>query len=138
LFTSIAEERVGIRPAQDSRPTYRPPGEPVEPPDSYNLRPFFRTPLNDADAITYRHQVIWDLECGALRDQIRSFAQSMRSMRQHLRHVNKLHYYYQKAGWFADAVEIYCGAVSRLASGLPDVRRIRAALNGSVSTSRRT
>ena len=124
LFTSIAEERVGIRPAQDPHPTYRPPGEPIEPPDPYNLRPFFCTPLNDVDAITYRQAVMQDLQRTALREQISSFAQSMRSMREHLRQVNKLHYYYQKASWFADAVEIYCGAVSRLAAGLPDLRPI--------------
>ena len=120
LFTAIAEERVGIRPPRpDPRFTYRRPGEETEPPDPYNLRPFFCVPLEDVDAITYRHDIMRDLEGKTLRDQIRSFAQSMRTMREHLTQVQKLHYHHQKTAWFRDAVEIYCDSVSRLADALP-------------------
>ncbi len=120
LFTWIAEERLGIStPRADSRFTYRRSGEEPEPPDPYNLRPFFCTPLEDVDAITYRHDIMRDLEGKALRDQIRSFAQSMRAMREHLKQVQKLYYHHQKTAWFRDAVEIYCDSVRRLADELP-------------------
>jgi len=120
LFTSIAEEREGIRPPrQDTRVTYLRPGEEPDPNDPYNLRPFFCTSLEDVPAVTYRHDVMRDLEGAALRDQVRSFAQSMRTMREHLKRVQQLHYHYQKAAWFRDAVEVYCDAVSRLAAELP-------------------
>jgi len=120
LFTAIAEERGGYKPKpKEVRPTFVRPGDEVEPPDPYNLRPFFCVPLEDIDAIAYRHEVMLDLEGTALRDQIRSFAQSMRTMREHLARARKLYYHYQKASWFVDAVEIYCDAVSRLADELP-------------------
>lgn len=120
LFTAIAEERPGIvPPRQDTRLTVMYPGEEVEPLDPYHLRPFFCVPLSDVNAITYRQDVMRDLEDKALGDQIRSFALSMRTMREHLTRARKLSYYYQKAGWFLDAVEIYCNAVRRLAVELP-------------------
>ncbi len=123
LFTWIAEERPGISPPRpDPRFTYRRPGEEPEPPDPYDLRPFFCVPLEDVDAITYRHDVMRDLEGKTLRDHINSFARSMRAMREHLKKVQKLHYHHQKTAWFRDAVEIYCDAVSRLAQELPNLR----------------
>jgi DNA mismatch repair protein MutS len=122
LFTAIAEEREGYKPQrQDRHLTFVRPDEEVPPADPYNLRPFFCVPLKDVEAISYRHDVMRDLEGRALRDQIRSFAQSMRTMREHLLRVQKLHYYYQKAGWFVDAVEIYCDAVIRLSEELPNL-----------------
>lgn len=123
LFTSIAEERPGIRPpAQSTLPLYLRSREPVDPPDPYNLRPFFCAPLKDVDAITYRHDVLRDLEGQALQDEVRSFAQSMRTIREHLKQIQHFYYHYQKAAWFLDAVQIYCDAVSRLADALPGLR----------------
>ncbi|HGE71753.1 TPA: DNA mismatch repair protein MutS [Candidatus Poribacteria bacterium] len=84
----------------------------------YNLKPFFYSPLNDIDAIKYRHEVMQDLENKALFECIKSFAQKMHIMREHLLQAEKLHYKYQKESWFLDAVEIYCDAVNCLASDL--------------------
>ena len=86
--------------------------------DEYNLKPFFSMPLNDVELITYRHEILRDLEGEALRERIESFARNMKAMRQHLAQADKLHYEYQKASWFLDAVEIYCKAVSYLANEL--------------------
>ena len=121
LFTAVAEERPGVRPPrQDHRRAVLHPDEEIEPLDPYHLRPFFCLPLHDPDAITYRQQVMRDLEENeSLRTEIYSFAQSMRSMREHLARVRKLPYHYQQASWFIDAVEIYCDAVQRLAVALP-------------------
>ena len=81
----------------------------------YDLKPFFYTSLNDIDAIKYRHEIFQDLEDENLFEHIKSFAQKMRSMREHLTQSDKLYYKYHKEGWFLEAVEIYCDAVTCLA-----------------------
>lgn len=80
----------------------------------YNLKPFFYSPLKDIDTIKYRHEIMQDLEDKALFDNIKSFAQKMHTMREHLNQADKLYYKYQKESWFLDAVEIYCDAVNCL------------------------
>ncbi len=84
----------------------------------YNLKPFFYSPLHSVDSITYRHDVFRDLEDPSLLQHIRSFAQKMRMMREHLAQGEKLYYKYQEERWFLDAVEIYCDAVRCLAHDL--------------------
>src|SRR6266542_4787454 len=84
----------------------------------YNLKPFFYTSLNDTDAIKYRHEVMRDLEDKFLFEHIKSFAQKMRAMRDHLAQADKLHYKYQKEKWFLDTVDIYCAAVNCLVHDL--------------------
>ncbi|BCV21564.1 MutS-related protein [Moorella sp. Hama-1] len=86
--------------------------------EEYNLKPFFYTSLNDSDMINYRHEIMRDLENDTLFDHIKSFAQNMRTMREHLAQADKLYYKYQKERWFLDAVEIYCEAVNCLAGEL--------------------
>jgi hypothetical protein len=82
--------------------------------DEYNLKPFFYIPLKRVEAINYRQEILRDLENRSLFGYIESFAQQMRTMREHLAQAEKLHYQHQKESWFLDAVETYCGAVSRL------------------------
>jgi DNA mismatch repair protein MutS len=84
----------------------------------YNLKPFFYTPLHDIDAITYRHEILRDLENHVLFEHIRSFAQKMRTMREQLAQADKMYYTYQKERWFLDAVEKYCDAVTGLVHDL--------------------
>ena len=84
----------------------------------YNLKPFFYTPLNDIDAITYRHEIMRDLENKTLFERIRSFAQQMHAIREYLAQAEKLRYKYQKERWFVDAVEMYCDAVTCLVHDL--------------------
>ena len=90
----------------------------------YNLQPFFYTPLQEIDDITYRHEILWDLENHMLFEYLRSFAQKMRAMRDRLAQAAKLHYTYQKERWFVDAAETYCDAVACLERDLSlvDVR----------------
>jgi len=87
----------------------------------YNLKLFFHAPLNRIDAIRYRHEVFQDLESPTLFEHVRSFAQRMRGVREHLTQANKLYYQYQKEAWFLYAVEIYCEAIRRFAADLPTV-----------------
>lgn len=86
--------------------------------DEYNLKPFFYAPLDTVDAVYYRHAILRDLESAALSGCVRAFAEAMRAMRSHLAQSSKLYYQRQKQAWLLDAVEIYCGAVSGLRSGL--------------------
>ena len=86
--------------------------------EEYDLKPFFNTPLKDIGAIKYRHEIMRELENESLFENIESFAQQLRSMREHLARADKLHHKYQKERWFLDAVEIYCDAVNRLAHDL--------------------
>ena len=86
--------------------------------DEYNLKPFFYAPLKTKDAIYYRHEILQDLENEALLGNVRSFAESMRAMRDHLTQSEKRYYKRQKQAWFLDAAELYCGAVRRYCDGL--------------------
>jgi len=84
----------------------------------YNLKPFFYTPLNDIDPIEYRHEIFRDLENKNLFENIKSFAQKMRAMREHLARADKLYYKYQKERWFLETIEIYCDAINCLVHDL--------------------
>lgn len=80
----------------------------------YNLKPFFYTSLKDIDAIKYRQEIMRDLEDKSLFEHIKSFAQKMCAMREHLAQADKLYYKYQKESWLVDAIEIYGNAVNCL------------------------
>jgi DNA mismatch repair ATPase MutS len=86
--------------------------------EEYNLNPFFYASLRDVDAITWRHEIMQDLESIRLFDNIKAFAENMRAMRKHLAQADKLYYKLQKERWFLDAVDIYCDAVTRLVHDL--------------------
>jgi DNA mismatch repair protein MutS len=84
----------------------------------YNLKPFFYTSLKDADTIKYRQEIAQDLENEALLENIRSFAGKMGVMRRYLAMVEKLDFKNHQEGWFLEAAEVYCEAVTILAQGL--------------------
>ena len=86
--------------------------------EQYELKPLFCTPLHEADAVRYRHEVLRDLEKCEVLEPVNRFAETMRRMREHLVQVQKLRYQLQKQAWFLDAVEIYCKAVRALAEEL--------------------
>jgi DNA mismatch repair protein MutS len=84
----------------------------------YNLMPFFYTALSDIGAIKYRQEIFQDLENKDLFENIKSFAEKMRTMRRYLALVDKLYYERHKEGWFLEAAEDYCQAVTGLALDL--------------------
>ncbi len=86
--------------------------------EEYDLKPFFYTPLSRVEAIHYRHGILHDLENEALLGHVRSFAQEMRAMREHLAQSDKLDCQHQKERWFLEAVDIYCNAVGCLTHDL--------------------
>jgi DNA mismatch repair protein MutS len=88
--------------------------------EQYTLKPFFFAPLHQIAAVHYRHEVLRDLETADVLEPVRRFAESMRSMRDHLTQAGKLRYRFQKQSWFLDAVGIYCEAVRWLAEELAE------------------
>jgi len=86
--------------------------------EEYGLRPIFLAPLKSVDAIKYRHEIMQELEGASLHDAVQSFAQSMHAMRQYRGRSDRILNTYVKQGWFLNAVEAYCEAVSRLAHDL--------------------
>jgi len=82
--------------------------------EEYDLKPFFYQPLRTVQTVEYRHAIMRDLENSSLYEHVKSFAQKIRAMNQHLSQAQKLYYKYQKQAWFLDAVEIYCDAVNCL------------------------
>jgi DNA mismatch repair protein MutS len=113
--------------------------------EQYELKPLFYTPLHEAGAVGYRHEVLRDLDKREVLESVNRFAETMRRMRQHLEQVEKLHYQLQKQAWFLDAAEIYCQAVRALAEEFAarDVtsrgfRRFRRYLAGYAGSARFT
>lgn len=84
----------------------------------YNLEPFFYTTLKQVRAIQYRQEIAQDLENKALKDRVNAFAESMRVVRRYLGLSAKLYYQYHKEGWYLEAVDAYCDAVTTLADDL--------------------
>ena len=80
----------------------------------YDLKPFFYTPLRDAETILYRHEVMRDLEDEVLMACIKAFAEQMTVLRRYLALVEKLDHHHHKGGWFLEAALVYCDAVGDL------------------------
>ncbi len=74
--------------------------------------------MNDTDAAKYRHEIMQDLENTLLFEHIKSFAQKLRAVREHLAQAEKLYYKHQKEAWFLDIVEIYCDTINCLVHDL--------------------
>jgi DNA mismatch repair protein MutS len=86
--------------------------------DEYNLKPFFYTRLTNLAAITYRQEIMRDLESAPLYASIKSFSSRMREMRTHLAAAQNWQYHYSKERWLLDAVATYCEAVLELQQNL--------------------
>ncbi len=83
--------------------------------EEYELAQFYYMPLNDPDAISYRQEIMRDLEGKPLMQAVKGFSEKMRGMRQYLEQAKQFHYYkYAAQRRFLGAVEIYCEAVECL------------------------
>jgi DNA mismatch repair protein MutS len=113
--------------------------------EEYNLKPFFYACLHRVDAVTYRQEVMQDLERASLREHVDAFAEGMRRMREHAARAQKLFYKEQKQAWLLDAVALYCNAINALAQALANLDlqsrgflRFRDYLSGYASSPRFT
>lgn len=86
--------------------------------DEYDLTPFFYMAPVDLGTILYRQEIMRNLEDQEVMAIIKTFATTMRHMREHIARSDKLYYKYQKESWFLDAVDVYCHAVMGLAADL--------------------
>jgi DNA mismatch repair protein MutS len=85
----------------------------------YDLTPFYYARLNDLGAISYRQQIIQDLDDKILMQAIKAFSEKMRAMRASLEQAKQLHYFkHAMERRFLGAVEIYCEAIERLSRDL--------------------
>lgn len=84
----------------------------------YDLAPFFFSPLKERDAITYRQEVMQDLEDTALMQAINTFSKEMRAVRNRLENGKKLYYEQAIQRHFLSAAGSYCAAVEGLSREL--------------------
>lgn len=87
--------------------------------DQYNLRPFFHTPLRDAEDVRYRQEVFRDLESAEVLKAVEDFADAMTGIRARLDLVGKLRHRYEKERWLLNAIIRYCDALNELRARLP-------------------
>lgn len=80
----------------------------------YDLAPLYYSRPMTFDTITYRQQVVRDLEQASLFKSIKIFSGQMQKMRERLDRAEKLSYRYATLRGFLGAVEIYCQAVEQL------------------------
>lgn len=90
--------------------------------EEYDLVPFLRAPLHNADAVSYRHEVLRDLENDAVREPVEEFAHRLRRVRAYGAQARQLRYAYQQQRWFLDVADVCCDAVSYLRDQLSRVR----------------
>lgn len=86
--------------------------------DAYDLVPFFRTPLNDLDAIEYRHSVFRDLEDEAIHRNVADFTEALNTMRAQWKQASELHDVWQRRFWMLRAHHTYQDAVVEFADRL--------------------
>ncbi len=87
----------------------------------YNLAPFFYVRLYELDAISYRQEVMRDLDDVRLMEAVKTFSAQMRAMRERLKQAKDLYFKYAIERGFLGAVEIYCQAVERFLQRLGEL-----------------
>jgi DNA mismatch repair protein MutS len=84
----------------------------------YDLAPFFFSPLKKRDAITYRQEVMQELQDPALMQAVNAFSKEMRTVRSRLANGKKLYYEQAIQRHFLSAAGSYCAAVEGLSREL--------------------
>ena len=75
-------------------------------------------PVHEIRTLTHRQDVFRDLEDHELFDAVQTFGHQIRAVRAHIEQIESMRSAQQRAGWFLDAVVIYCRAVSSLGQKL--------------------
>ncbi|MFP6560979.1 DNA mismatch repair protein MutS [Paraburkholderia sp. B3] len=96
--------------------------------DEYDLVPFFRTELKTESAVTYRHDVMRDMERDEISSCIQAFSLAMRKVRACLTQAEHLYYPRQKQWWFLEAASQYCTAAKVLGGALSDAAPMSSGL----------
>jgi DNA mismatch repair protein MutS len=82
------------------------------------LAPFFYLPLKNFESISYRQEIMRELEESDKFRAIQDFTGEMRRMRERLAASAKSYYRYEKAALFLTAAATYCSAVGALLNEL--------------------
>jgi DNA mismatch repair protein MutS len=86
--------------------------------EELDLEPVFYAPLGQLSDVTYRHEVLADLDLAPVRAEVRDFGRGMRQSREILGQARSMRSRWQQRRLFVDAVSAYCGAVISLATAL--------------------
>lgn len=86
--------------------------------ERYELTELFRTRLLDLDAVTYRQEVMRELEAENVMASITAFSGRMLLARSHLEMADDRDCAPERHRWFLDAALTYCDAVRSLAAAL--------------------
>lgn len=86
--------------------------------EEYDLKPYFYHMVRDISTISYRHEIVQELEKPSLHAVVRTFSGRMQVVRRDLAQAEKLYYPYQKKGWFLDAAEVFVSTVEELTQNL--------------------
>lgn len=86
--------------------------------EAYRLAPFFYLPLENAEEVRWRQEVVRDLAIPGVFASIQAFAEQMQTMRAFLARAERLHHAPQKQRWLLDAARAYCTGVRGLAQAL--------------------
>jgi hypothetical protein len=84
----------------------------------YDLVPFFHENLTDPDAVAYRQEVMRDMEGGALRNAVSSFAERMRTQHRWSGLATRLRYPLERQRWHLASVDMYAEAVQGLSGDI--------------------
>lgn len=85
----------------------------------YDLKPFYYARLTELDSITYRQDVMEDLQDRRALQVVKVFSERMRLVRAYLNQAKEFHYYpHTVRRRFLAAVDTYCDAVESFAQGL--------------------
>lgn len=92
--------------------------------EEYNLTPFFYNNLTDIATINYRLEVMKDCENPRLFNNITTYSNEMKKVREFIGFSQNLHNRYQREKWLLDGANIYCNAILNLyeALNLVDLR----------------
>ena len=90
--------------------------------EQLDLASVFYAPLGQLDDVTYRHEVLADLERPPVRAEVKEFGRGMRQSREILAQARSLRSHWQQERLFVDAVSAYCGAVISLATAFSELR----------------
>ncbi len=82
--------------------------------EQLDLASVFYAPLSQLDDVTYRHEVLADLERPLVRAGVRDFGRGMRQSRDILGQARSMRSRWQQERLFVDAVSTYCAAVIAL------------------------
>jgi DNA mismatch repair protein MutS len=90
--------------------------------EQLDLLAVFYTPLTALDDVSYRHEVLADLEGPATMAAVRAFGKGMHEVREVLATMRSLQNQWQQARLFVDAVLAYCATVSTLDAAFSALR----------------